>query len=241
MAVELRDSGMERSFSAADPRALWEAAGTSMQSRRAYRLAKSVTDRVLALVLIVLFSPVFLLAAIAIKLTSPGPVFFNQSRLGQEMRTFRVIKFRSMVANADEKVHQQVFAQYAQGIAAETRDGKERFKPENDPRITKVGKLLRKSHLDELPQLFNVLMGQMSLVGPRPAIPYELAHYQPSYYQRFAVPAGITGYWQVHGGSRVSFETMIEMDLEYVGKASYWQDLKLMLLTVPVMLFRSGE
>ncbi|HEY8489598.1 MAG TPA: sugar transferase, partial [Dehalococcoidia bacterium] len=178
------------------------------------------------------------LVALAVRLDSPGPALFRQERLGKDRRPFTVLKFRSMYVDADEAVHRWAVRQFAAGRPVAVVDGKPQYKPSDDPRITRVGRFIRTTGLDELPQLINVIRGEMSLVGPRPAIPYELEHYQEWHYRRFAVPPGITGLWQVRRGPETSLEDMVRQDVEYIQSVSPWLDLKILLATVPVVLFK---
>ena len=168
-------------------------------------LAKLVVDQIIAALLLLVLVPLLLVVAVAIKLDSRGPVFFRQTRVGRGGRCFQLWKFRSMVVNA-EALHPGVGGSDADGVL---------FKARHDPRVTRVGGLLRRLSLDELPQLFNVLTGSMSLVGPRPALPREVAQYPPQMYRRLAVRPGITGLWQVSGRSDLSWEDTIHLDTFY--------------------------
>jgi lipopolysaccharide/colanic/teichoic acid biosynthesis glycosyltransferase len=199
---------------------------------------KRVFDFVFAIVLLIVLSPVLLLIALAIKLDSPGPVLFVQDRMGSrrrkrggrvewELRSFRFWKFRSMACNVSESLHEDHIENFCNGRVA--------CKPKDDPRITRLGRFLRKSSLDELPQLINVVRGEMSLVGPRPVPLYD-----ERCYERFAAPGGITGLWQVEGRGRVPFQEMIRMDVEYVRTSSPWVDLKIMMRTLPAVVSRKG-
>jgi lipopolysaccharide/colanic/teichoic acid biosynthesis glycosyltransferase len=187
----------------------------------------------IALVLIGLpaFLPFFLLIALAIKLTSPGPVFFVQTRVGRNGRRFGMVKFRSMYRDAE--------ARRAALLAQSDRAGL-CFKSRNDPRITPVGRIIRRLSLDELPQLINVLRGDMSLVGPRPALPEEVAAYPARAMGRLAAPPGITGLWQVSGRADIGFEDMIELDLAYVRDASLATDLSILARTVGAVVSGRG-
>ena len=184
---------------------------------------------------LLILSPVLLLIAIAIKLHSEGPVIFAQERIGYDRRSrtvrpFRFYKFRSMRVNNDDTIHRAHVARLIQentGVTAGSRS----VKLAKDPRITGLGRILRRSSLDELPQLFNVLKGDMSLVGPRPALPYEVALYNEWHRQRLLAVPGITGWWQVAGRCRVSFDEQVEMDVWYIEHRSLALDLKILLLT----------
>jgi lipopolysaccharide/colanic/teichoic acid biosynthesis glycosyltransferase len=152
-----------------------------------------------------------------------------------------MFKFRSMYINNDDARHREAIKQYMNGEKLnDARDGCNPYKLESDPRITRVGRFIRKTSIDELPQVFNVLQGEMSLVGPRPPLPYEVEMYSPYDWLRLAGKPGLTGIWQVHGRSRVTFQSMVEMDIEYLQQQSLWEDLKLIALTVPVMLLAHG-
>jgi lipopolysaccharide/colanic/teichoic acid biosynthesis glycosyltransferase len=217
-----------------------------------YYRCKRVVDVAGALLLLILLSPVLLLIAALIKLDSSGPVLYVQYRVGSRRQRrhgagiawkawlFPFYKFRTMYTNSDESLHREYIREFCEGrIPRESIDGT-RFKLKNDPRITRVGRFLRKTSLDELPQLINVLRGEMSLVGPRPVPPYEVAHYKEEYFERLAATPGITGLWQVYGRGRVPFEEMMRMDIEYARTSSLWLDVRLLTLTIPVVLQRHG-
>ena len=196
-----------------------------------YRATKRALDVAGASAAIVLLLPVLAVVAVAIKLDSRGPLFFAQVRLGKDGRPFRFYKFRSMTAAAPELRANLAAANEAAGPV---------FKIRRDPRMTKVGRFLRKASLDELPQLWHVLCGQMSLVGPRPPIPEEVEHYEPWQTERLAVKPGLTCIWQVKGRSDLSFDEWVRLDIEYVRKQSLWLDVKLLLLTVPAVITGRG-
>ncbi len=190
---------------------------------------------------LILLSPVLLLVALAVKLTSRGPVLFRQERVGKNGKTFGFLKFRSMkvgASNAEE--HRKYFSDYAKGISAETDEDGETYKLDQSSRITTVGRLIRKTSLDEFPQLFNVLKGEMAIVGPRPCIPYELEHYRGWQRRRFMVRPGLTGIWQVYGRSRLPFDKAQFLDFLYTIDASHSLDFRLIVKTVPVVLFGKG-
>lgn len=196
---------------------------------------KRLVDIVGASLLLAVLSPLFLVIAAAVKVTSRGPVLFRQIRIGQHGRRFTFFKFRSMYVNNDASIHQQYVSQLIAGnaerVCPEGGSGSV-YKLANDCRITPLGKFLRRSSLDELPQFLNVLLGDMSLVGPRPPLPYELAVYQTWHRTRLLpVKPGITGLWQVKGRSRVTFEEMVRLDLQYATRWTPWLDLKILLLT----------
>lgn len=193
---------------------------------------------------LVLFSPLFILLPIAIKLTSPGPILFRQLRVGTHGRTFMFFKFRSMHANNNADVHVQWFNQFISGNAESYSPKSTQtpvYKLTNDPRITPLGRILRRTSLDELPQFFNVLRGDMSLVGPRPPIPYEVNTYSPWHRGRvlYSKP-GITGLWQVSGRSRVTFDEMVRLDIQYARNWSLLLDLKILLQTPRAVVSADG-
>jgi lipopolysaccharide/colanic/teichoic acid biosynthesis glycosyltransferase len=216
-----------------------------------YFLVKRVMDFTLSLALLIILAPLLACIALAIKLESPGSPIFVQERVGVKRRTrasqsiweisnFRVYKFRTMHQNADQSLHQKYVAEWTSGTAAESDDKTARFKLDKDPRITRVGAILRKTSLDELPQLFNVLKGEMSLVGPRPVPTYEVAQYQQHHHERLAALPGITGLWQVRGRGRVTFEEQVRLDVEYIHRQSLWNDIKILFLTIPAVLLGTG-
>jgi lipopolysaccharide/colanic/teichoic acid biosynthesis glycosyltransferase len=196
------------------------------------------------MVAIILCLPTMLLIGIAIKLTSKGPILFRQTRLGQYGTTFTFLKFRSMTAGNDSTIHEQFVKQLITGEAipsGASANEPKRYKLTADPRITAVGRILRKTSLDELPQFFNVLKGEMSLVGPRPPIPYEFRCYGLWHKQRLmAVRPGITGLWQVEGRSRTSFEEMVRLDIRYARYWSLWLDIKILLQTPRAVISGAG-
>jgi lipopolysaccharide/colanic/teichoic acid biosynthesis glycosyltransferase len=205
---------------------------------------KRAVDVVGALVGITVLSPIMLLAAVAIRLTSPGPVIFRQVRVGRWGVRFVFYKFRSMYRDADERIHREYVTSLISGDKAEggePRQPKTWSKLTADPRITPVGRFLRRTSIDELPQLFNVLKGDLSLVGPRPALPYEVEKYQPWHLQRvLAAKPGISGSWQVSSRGRSTFDEMVRMDVRYARSWSLKQDFKIMAKTVMVVVRRSG-
>ncbi len=194
-------------------------------------------DVVLSSAMLIVLAPVFALIALAIKLEDGGPVFFFQTRVGKRGRQFRFWKFRSMVVDAEarrEAVKAQAEAQQ------EPVSDRLRFKMRVDPRVTRVGRVLRRFSLDELPQLLNVLTGDMSLVGPRPPIPEEVAQYSPRHLRRLEVEQGITCLWQVSGRNLLSFEQQVELDIEYARRRSLALDVALLARTVPAVLSGRG-
>lgn len=190
-------------------------------------------DLVATTLLAILLLPFILLIALVIKLDSPGPVFFRQQRVGRGRRQFLVAKFRTMQHGADHDVHRDY-------MLALIESGTPAPKLAGDARVTRFGGFLRRTSLDELPQLWNVLRGDMSLVGPRPPIPYELEKYPPHWYQRFAVKPGVTGLWQVSGRSTVSLEEMIRLDIEYARRRSLGTNLWILIRTIPAVLSTRG-
>lgn len=192
---------------------------------------KRAVDIVGAAFGLLLGAPLFALIAIAIKLDSPGPVFFTQIRVGKEHQQFPIIKFRSMRVGAEEEQQKLLTLNEADGPL---------FKIREDPRLTRVGAFLRRTSLDELPQLLNVLRGEMSLVGPRPPVPSEVACYQPWHMQRLSVPGGMTGLWQVSGRSDLTFDEMALLDIYYIEHWSPWLDIQILLRTLPKVLLAKG-
>jgi exopolysaccharide biosynthesis polyprenyl glycosylphosphotransferase len=193
--------------------------------------------------LLFLLSPIFLLIAVLVKLKSPGPVFFRQSRVGEHGQPFTMLKFRTMRVNADSAIHKEFVSQLINGSSpAGGGSAKEApFKIVNDPRVTSIGRLLRKTSLDELPQLWNVLRGDMSLVGPRPPLAYEVEQYKPWHYRRvLEAKPGITGLWQVSGRSRTTFDDMVRLDLRYAKNQSAWADVKILLATPRAVISGKG-
>jgi exopolysaccharide biosynthesis polyprenyl glycosylphosphotransferase len=212
--------------------------GQQLVLKRALDIAGSALGLVLA-------APIMAVLAVAIKLDSPGPVFFRQERIGVGGRRFRVWKFRTMTHGAPDTVHREYMTEMLTGDESSTRqlgpNGKPIFKMASDPRVTRVGRFLRRSSLDELPQFLNVLMGEMSLVGPRPPIPYEFEMYDHWQFDRLQVRPGITGLWQVSGRSLLSYRQMCELDVDYVRRWSILLDLRILLKTLPVVLFNAGK
>jgi lipopolysaccharide/colanic/teichoic acid biosynthesis glycosyltransferase len=197
----------------------------------AAEVSKRTLDIAGSVVLLALLSPVFLVVWGLIRLSSEGPILFRQVRLGRHGRPFTMLKFRTMRVNADETIHQQYVTQFIQsGAAADA--GSNVFKIVDDPRITPIGHFLRRSSLDELPQFWNVLRGDMSLVGPRPPLPYEVERYKRWHKRRlFEAKPGITGLWQVTARSRTTFDEMVRLDLRYARKCSLWTDIRILLAT----------
>ncbi len=193
---------------------------------------KRPLDLALGTALLLLGLPLIGALALAVAIESPGPAFFRQERVGQNGTRFRMWKLRTMLDGCPDDAHRLAAADWFAGQAANG----DRYKPLADPRVTRVGRWLRRIDLDELPQLFNVVRGEMSLVGPRPAIPYELGLYQPGYLERLQVTPGMTGLWQVTRRDRLSAAGMMELDLRYVRDASLWLDLRVLGRTAAAVL-----
>jgi lipopolysaccharide/colanic/teichoic acid biosynthesis glycosyltransferase len=208
------------------------------RGRRLHYWLKDVLDMIIGVVALGAFSPVLLIVALAVKLDSPGPAIFKQKRIGKDGNKFTVWKFRSMYLNADDRPHREALKKLVEGEPVTNADGQGFFKPADDPRVTRLGKFLRATGLDELPQVFNILRREMSVVGPRPAIPYELDLYKEWHHRRLAVRPGVTGLWQVKRHDTQNFDDVIRLDLEYIDSFSIWLDLKIILLTFPMILFR---
>lgn len=203
-------------------------ATVDINDRKIYLLAKRSIDIIGAFCGIVLLSLLFIIVAILIKLEDPkGAVFFSQKRVGLNGKEFNMYKFRSMVSNAEEKLAELLKYNEVSGAM---------FKMKDDPRITRIGKFIRKTSIDELPQLFNVLKGDMSLVGPRPPLPREVLEYTKYQRQRLFVVPGCTGLWQVSGRNSLGFEDMVELDLRYIKKRSILLDVKIILKTIMIMI-----
>src|SRR5687768_17460571 len=206
--------------------------GPTRSPSSAWQRAKRPVDFAVAAVLLILLLPVILLIALAVRISSPGPVLYRQRRVGRGLREFTMLKFRTMYTGVSETSHRVYISELVRGAAA----GEGLRKLTDDPRVTGVGRFLRKTSLDELPQLVNVLLGTMSLIGPRPAIEYELEHYQALHYERFQVRPGLTGLWQVSGRAEVGFIEMLDIDVDYVRKASAVTDLGIAVRTPVAML-----
>ncbi|MEP6944389.1 MAG: sugar transferase [Acidobacteriota bacterium] len=207
------------------------------------RLIKRISDLVFATIAIVLTFPLWLSAALAVRFGSAGPVLFKQERVGMDGRVFLCYKFRTMNADADEKLHRDAYRKNIEGgNDANVGDDIQRIfgKVKDDPRITGVGKFLRRTSIDELPQLLNVFRGEMSIVGPRPPIPYEVHNYDIWHRKRLDMKPGITGLWQVSGRNRLTFEEMVRADLYYIENWSLLLDLRILVLTMPAILSGDG-
>jgi exopolysaccharide biosynthesis polyprenyl glycosylphosphotransferase len=192
---------------------------------------KRVLDVTVAIIAIILTAPIMLITAILIKLESPGPVIFKQVRVGKDGEHFYCYKFRSMYVDAEQRLRELQAKNEADGPV---------FKMKRDPRVTRVGRVIRKLSIDELPQLFNVLKGEMSLVGPRPALPSEVAKYTYEQIGRLHAIPGITGLQQVSGRSDLDFKRWVELDLQYIAEQSIWKDIEILLRTIPAVILGRG-
>lgn len=207
----------------------------------AYDVFKRVFDLGLGLVLLVASAPIMIVIAIAVAIDSRGPVFFRQERAGRDGVPFRMIKFRSMVHGSDESIHRGYYKTLVEGSAQlRAGQGADALFLLDDPRVTRFGRVLRHSSLDELPNLLNVIAGSMSLVGPRPPIPYEVEMYDDRAMQRLKVKPGMTGLAQVSGRGSLDFAAIVRADLEYIRVRSLWTDVKILLRTIPAVLRRRG-
>ncbi|MFN3683662.1 MAG: sugar transferase [Fimbriimonadaceae bacterium] len=204
--------------------------GERRSPSRGYLAAKRTLDVVVSAALLLLLFPLFVVLALLVKFSSPGPIFYCCDRVGKDGRRFKFVKFRSMYVDADQRL--------AELVAKNEKDGPI-FKMTNDPRVTKVGRWLRKFSLDELPQLVHVFTGHMSLVGPRPPLPREVEQYDDYAWQRLTVKPGLTCYWQICGRSRLTFDEWMALDHKYLDEMSFWTDLKILLKT-PLSVLR-GE
>jgi len=218
-----------------------KALATSAWQRRSGSTLRRLLDVSFGLALILLLSPILIGVTLAVRLDSRGPAFFRQRRVGYREKEFTLFKFRSMRVDADPQGHQQYVTALIRGEGTNPNGGRENlYKLAVDNRITPVGRWIRRWSLDELPQLFNVVRGDMTLVGPRPAIPYEVAEYPTWYRERFSVKPGLTGYWQVSGRSERTYEEMVRLDIEYAKRRGLGLDLSILLKTPWVVLSRKG-
>ena len=196
-----------------------------------YLRIKRGMDVLLSAAALVCLSPIFLATAIAIKIEDRGPVFFSQLRAGKNMKPFKIYKFRSMHIDADAELSEMMKDNEQTGHA---------FKIKDDPRITKVGKFIRKFSIDELPQLINIIKGDMSIVGPRPILPFQMEECNEYERQRLVVQPGLTCYWQIGGRANIQWEDWVELDLDYIEKMSLWTDIKIIVKTIPAVFAREG-
>ncbi len=201
------------------------------KERRGYEFAKRVFDVVSSLLALIVFSPLMGITALAIKLEDGGSPIFAQTRVGKDGKFFRMYKFRSMCEDAEKKLKELQDRNEADGLA---------FKMSNDPRVTRVGAFIRKTSIDELPQLFNIFKGNMSVVGPRPPLGYEVMQYDDYQMQRLSVKPGLTCYWQCSGRSDVSFDEWMELDIKYIRERSFFKDIEIIFRTIPAVLFHKG-
>jgi exopolysaccharide biosynthesis polyprenyl glycosylphosphotransferase len=228
-------------YSASAPTIYIPADTTRFYGLRGY--LKRLVDCLGAAALLFISAPLFFVVALLIKQSSSGPVFYIQERVGRDGKPFRFYKFRSMKQNSDDAVHRRFATMFISGDedgCRRTNGGDGVFKMRRDPRVTAVGAWLRRTSMDELPQLINVFRGEMSLVGPRPPIYYEIENYQPWHMERLRVTPGLTGLWQVSGRSSVSFDEMVRLDLHYINNWSLLLDLRILLQTVPVVMRGTG-
>ena len=206
-----------------------------------YLRAKRVFDMIFTLLILIPTLVVVIIVAVCIWLDSGGPVFFRQKRVGLHGKEFTIYKFRSMYVDSDDRLHRDAIRQYMQGEKLNGKAGMTMlYKLDNDPRVTRFGRFIRKTSIDELPQFLNVLRGEMTLVGPRPPLPYEVERYSSIDWLRLSGKPGLTGHWQIYGRSQVSFQDMVEMDIHYLQRQSFWLDIKLIVLTPIVMLSGRG-
>jgi lipopolysaccharide/colanic/teichoic acid biosynthesis glycosyltransferase len=212
----------------------------SAGTRALTRSAKRLLDLSVALPCLILVAPLLLAVAVAIRLTSPGPALFRQARLGRDRRPFTLCKFRTMYAGCPDDVHREYVRKLLTGSQAPDGGRNGVYKLDGDTRITPVGRLLRRTSIDELPQLLNVIRGDMSLVGPRPALDWEAEMFGAGYDRRFAVPPGLTGLWQVSGRNALTMRQGLDLDIEYVRRQSLALDLWILARTIPVVLSTRG-
>jgi lipopolysaccharide/colanic/teichoic acid biosynthesis glycosyltransferase len=206
-----------------------------------YERTKRLLDLLFSLLILIPLCIIIAIVALCIRLDSKGPIFFRQKRVGRNGVEFNMLKLRSMYVNSDDALHREAIAKYMSGQRlADSTTNDLFYKQVDDPRVTRVGRFLRKTSIDELPQFFNVLRGEMALVGPRPPLPYEVECYNLYHKMRLSGKPGLTGPWQVYGRSRVPFEAMVEMDIAYLRRQTLREDLKLIALTVPVMIEGRG-
>ena len=206
-----------------------------------YERTKRLLDVLFSLLIFIPLCVIIAIVALCIRIDSEGPIFFRQKRVGRNGVEFDMLKFRSMYVNSDDSLHREAIAKYMSGQKLfESTTSDLSYKQVDDPRVTGVGRFLRKTSIDELPQFFNVLRGEMTLVGPRPPLSYEVDLYSSRDMLRLSGKPGLTGPWQVYGRSRVSFQAMVEMDIAYLQRQALQEDLKLIALTVPVMIHRNG-
>jgi len=212
----------------------------SVDTPRISEIGMRALDFFGALALLLLLSPVLIVVAILVRLDSRGPAIFRQERIGRDLKPFQVAKLRTMRQGVAADPHRAYVEEMIREEAYAKGEQKPMAKLQEDPRITKIGSFLRRTSIDELPQLWNVVRGDMSLVGPRPPIQYEVDAYPARAFRRFAVRPGLTGLWQVSGRSLVTFQEMIDLDTEYVERRSFWLNIKILVLTIPTVLHGKG-
>jgi lipopolysaccharide/colanic/teichoic acid biosynthesis glycosyltransferase len=205
-----------------------------------YPIFKRVAETVMSIVLLILLAPLFLLLTLSIRWDSPGPALFRQTRIGKGGKPFTFYKFRTMFQDIDRSAHQTFLKAYVNGELASGTNGQNVYKPIQANQITRVGRLLRKTSLDELPQLFNIIKGEMSFIGPRPNIPAEVEAYKDWHRKRLEVLPGITGLAQINGRSTIAFDQIVRYDIEYVENAGLLMDLKVVWRTIPAALLGNG-
>ncbi|MBC8181343.1 exopolysaccharide biosynthesis polyprenyl glycosylphosphotransferase [candidate division KSB1 bacterium] len=214
-------------------------------SKITFKFIKRALDFLLSLCVLIMISPILFITGLIIKLTSPGPILFTQTRVGYKGRKFKFLKFRSMRVDSDNSIHKDYMEKLIRGETDKINNGSEndpQFKIKDDPRITSIGKLIRKTSIDELPQLWNVLVGDLSLVGPRPPIPYEVKVYDNWHYRRVLdVKPGVTGLWQVSGRNKTTFNDMVRLDIQYLENWSLLLDFKILFKTVRAVFHAEGN
>lgn len=221
------------------------------KGRNGYYFLKRVLDLVIVIPASIILAPVFIIIAIMIKLDSPGPIIFKQTRVGVKRRSYKATtvwdpieftcyKFRTMSHNSDPSVHQNYIVDFVEGRVKPSKNNNAQYKLFNDSRITHIGRILRNTSLDEFPQLLNIFYGEMSLVGPRPDVPYAVRHYKKWHHERLTALPGLTGLWQTKGRSKVTFDEMVQMDIEYIHNQSILLDIKILILTIPAVLMGRG-
>jgi lipopolysaccharide/colanic/teichoic acid biosynthesis glycosyltransferase len=209
-------------------------------SATSYAVSKRLLDLALAVVALLVLTPILLVVAGLVRCTSPGPALFRQTRVGKDGRPFTMLKFRSMCAGADDAIHRDYVSQLLTADVSPDGGAEGVYKLVGDPRVTRIGALLRKTSIDELPQLINVISGHMSLVGPRPALGWEVELYEHRHRERLVVKPGLTGLWQVSGRSRLTMREALDLDVEYVARRGLGLDLAILAGTVPALLRRSA-
>lgn len=224
----------------ARPRLTRASPGQARRAGRSSELGKRLFDLVVASACLLVFSPLIAAVAVLVRMTTPGPALFRQVRLGRDQRPFMLYKFRTMYHGCGDEIHRRYVRSLLTEDNPQAAGPRGLYKLEGDARITRLGRVLRHLSIDEIPQLFNVIRGDMSLVGPRPALPWEAELFHPPYDQRFLVTPGMTGLWQVSGRSLLTFRQALDLDVEYARRRSFVLDLLILLKTIPVVLFARG-